>query len=170
MVSFGDDMVSILPYEDDMSYKRYEGPTETILCVVKGIQRVIINCVENFPDKSLSQEQRDELVSKYIRPLVRDIVKHSEIKSIITNLKDENLDDRFICTHQVLFDFANTLLDEFKDRKQVVFVRDGYIGNISQCLYLSFGKDVFMEYENMIQILIQKDIREMPIKLLTRNI
>lgn len=132
-VSFG----NILEYFDDATKEKIEenepiikSPTETIrecVCSVRWLISYVENVTKGRPFTMMERMNTIHIM----RPIAERLVYHPDIVHLVTNVRG-NLSDLYSPVDQLVADFANMLIELFKEPKQVTFIHEGYIEKITE--------------------------------------
>ena len=104
-------------------------PTSTIRDSVYSIRCLISYIEQNTThDRSLSMIERLDTMAM-MNPIVKKLAEQPDIVNLVTNVHG-NLSDLYLPVSQLLADFVNMLVEQFKETKTVIYIKEGYVENI----------------------------------------
>ena len=166
-VVFTEDVIFTIPCRDESCDRRVKGPSETIYDCVRSMRNLVDHMIKHFMKFPLSQKNRLEVIEEYLEPVVNKLVDHEEIQTLVIIVKHPEIEtDGSISVHQVLYDFIKTIICNFRDKKSVSFMEDGYIESRPQIngeLHMSIGTFVPGNLENCICLDFDRDAISRPI-------
>ena len=166
-VGFKEDVVFSIPCRDESCVGRVKGPSETIFDCVRSMRNLVDHLMKHFTEFPLSKKNRLEVIQTYLEPVVKTLVDHEEIQTLVILVNAPEIEtEGGVSVHQVLYDFIKTLICTFRDKKSVSFMNDGYIEanpHLIGKLHLAIGSFTPSHVENCICLDFDKDVISRPI-------
>lgn len=103
-------------------------PTVTIRDAVYSIRCLVSYIEQSTIGRSLSLTERLDTMSM-MKPIVQKLTEQPDIVNLVTNVHG-NLSDLYLPVNQLLADFVNMLVEQFRVNKTVIYIREGYVENI----------------------------------------